>query len=79
MALEIISLTPKGEALSHSVRRTNSPDWKVVYGWRTIYFTKQMGGRTSFEKICSMIFGGNERNTKSVISLLKSKNIVTGD
>ena len=79
MALEIISLTSKGEALSHSVRRASSPDWKVVYGWRTIYFTKQMGGRTTFDKIASMVFGGNEHNAKSVISLLKSKNIVTGD
>ena len=74
MGIEIISLTNKGEALSHSVRHSGSQA-----GWQVIYFLKRLGGRTTFDRICQMIFGGNEYQAKNTISMLKAKGIVVGE
>jgi hypothetical protein len=73
MSIEIVGLTPRGEALSHSVRHSND------IGWRVIYFLKRLGGRSTFDKICNMCFGGDAGQTRSVITNLKAKGIVTGD
>jgi hypothetical protein len=77
--IEIISLTPKGEALSHSVRSGNSSDWRVKMGWAVIHFVKRVGSRTTFDKICSFVFGGDVARTRTVITYLKSKGIVVGE
>ena len=73
MPIEIISLTNKGEALSHSVCHSNDSGWKVIA------FVKRLGGRTTFDKICTFVFGGDSFRAKREISFLKSKGIVTGE
>lgn len=73
MGIDIISLTPKGEALSHSTKPSNN------IGWKAIYFIHRMGNRTTFDKLNIMCYGGNEHLTKQVVSELKSKGIVTGE
>lgn len=79
MGIDIISLTSKGDALSHSASPHNSNDWKVVYGWKVIYFLKKVGRQSTFDKISTYIFGGNEHMARQVITFLKVKEIVTGE
>ena len=70
MSIEILSLTDKGMALSHSVRRSNDVGWKVIY------FLSRLGGKATHEKICSYCFGGNVTETNVVLRNLKAKGIV---
>lgn len=79
MSIEIISLTSKGEMFSHSVRTTNSSDWRVIWGWKVIRFVKRVGSRTTFDKICSFVFGGDVARTRTIVSYLKAKGIVVGE
>ncbi len=71
--IEIISLTSKGEALSHSVRSSPQPAWRVIY------FLKRLGGRATFDKICTFQFGGDSVQAKNTIGFLKAKGIVVGE
>jgi len=73
MSIEIVSLTPKGEALSHSVRHSADS------GWRAIYFLRRMGNRSTFDRVCNMCYGGNVQTTKHTIATLKAKGIVVGE
>ena len=70
MSIEIVSLTPKGEALSKSVRHDNNA------GWRVIYFLRRMGGRSTVDRVAAFCFGGDISQSKSTISLLNNKGIV---
>ena len=77
--LEILTLTEKGEALSHSVSIPRSNDTRTAYGWRVIHFIARLGGRATFDRVCYFVFGNNQENARSVISYLKSKGYVTGE
>ena len=70
MSIEIVSLTPKGEALSKSVRHDNNA------GWRVIYFLRRMGGRSTVDTVAAFCFGGDISSARSTISLLSNKNIL---
>jgi hypothetical protein len=74
MAIEIISLTPKGGSLTHSVRDFGTPIEKSV-----VHFIGRMGGRTTFDRICMFKFGGDSCQAKRVLSSLKAKGIIVGE
>ena len=71
MGIEIISLTGKGDALAHSVRQSNAPEW------RAINYIKKMGGKTSKENLVSFAYNGDYATASSVVRNLKYKGIVT--
>jgi hypothetical protein len=71
--IEIITLTPKGEALSHSVRPSSHPAWRVIY------FLRRLGNRATFDKICTFQFGGDVVQAKKIVGFLKDKGIVVGE
>lgn len=71
--IEIISFTPKGTALSTSVRHSGNSD-----AWAVVNFMRRMNGRTTLDKITMFVFGGDESKAKSTISYLKMKGIVVG-
>jgi hypothetical protein len=73
MSIEIVALTSKGEALSHSVRHSSD------VGWRAIYFLRRMGNRSTFDRICNMCYGGDVQLTKHTVANLKAKGIVVGE
>lgn len=79
MALEIITLTEKGQALGHSVRVPASNDIKTVMGYKVIHFIAKLGGRATFDRISYFVFNNNNSNARSVVSYLKSRGYVTGD
>lgn len=72
MAIEIIRLTDRGIALSHSVRRSND------IGWNAIYFLGKNGLQSTKDRICQYCYNGNESITNSVLKRLKAENIVVG-
>jgi len=71
--IEIISLSDKGNALSHSVRRSND------IGWNAIYFISKNGGRCTRDRLCTFCYGGDIATTNNVIRNLKAKGIVVGE
>jgi hypothetical protein len=73
MSIEIINLTQKGESLSHSVRQSNAPEWRVIN------YLHKMGGRSTRDKIQMYCCGNDFGVTSSVIRNLKTKGIVTGE
>lgn len=77
--MEIISLTEKGQSLTHSTRVPSSGNYKDVYGYKTIHFIGRVGGRTTFDKICFFVFGNDLSGARSVVSYLKNKGYVVGD
>lgn len=73
MSIEIISLTSKGEALSHSIRHSN------YIGWNVIFFIRKLGGRVDKSKIINNIFNGNQSSANAVLRDLKMKGIIVGE
>lgn len=73
MSIDIISLSDKGNILSHSVRHSND------IGWNAIYFLRRNGGRSTRDRICSFCYNGNITVTNNVIKDLKAKGIVVGE
>lgn len=74
MSIEIVSLTLKGDALSHSVRQnTGSPEWAVVN------YLRKMGGRATRDRLETFVFNGNIGQASAVLRSLKYKGIITGE
>ena len=72
MSIEIVSLTPKGEALGHSVRHGNDVGWKVIY------YLRRMGGRSTVDRLVTFCFDGNRSLALSTIRRLSNQGIVVG-
>jgi hypothetical protein len=70
MGIEIVSLSEKGMALSHSVRR--SPD----RGWDVIYFIARLGGSATLDKVSSFVFNGDTAICNAKLRELRHKGII---
>lgn len=71
--INIVALTNKGWQLSKSVRGN------ATAGWNVIYFLSRLGGKTTFDKICSYCFSGDVSMAKRTVTELKLQGIVSGD
>jgi hypothetical protein len=73
--IEIIQLTTKGWDYANS--RSNSNRHPEL--WAVIRWLGRNGGKSSNDKIITMVFRGDERAANKAIGELKQRNIVVGE